>query len=224
MKKIAAILIFFCGTLLYSQKAHAQLFILEIIKAAIKKVIVAVDLEIQREQNKVIWLQDAQKTLENTMSKLKLNDISQWAQKQKDLYANYFDELQKVKTIISLYERVKDITTKEQQLIKNYNTAWATVQSDHHFTASEIQYMGSVYSGIITETASNVEQLTMVISSFKTQMSDQKRLEIINAVDKKVDGNCTDLARFTQQNALLSLQRAHDSNEIATVKKMYGIQ
>src|SRR6202012_2753812 len=109
-----------------------------------------------RQQNKVIWLQDAQKTLENTMSKLKLDDISKWAQKQKDLYAEYFDELQKVKTIISLYQRVKDITEKEEQLIRNYNTAWAMVQADHHFTASEIQYMGSVYSGILSETTKNI--------------------------------------------------------------------
>jgi hypothetical protein len=211
-------------TFLPTQRANAQIFILEIIKAAIKKVIVAVDLQIQRQQNKVIWLQDAQKTLENTMSKLKLDDISKWAQKQKDLYKNYFDELQKVKTIISLYQRVKDITAKEEQLVRNYNSAWAAVQSDHHFTADEIQYMGSVYNGIITETLKNIEQMTMVVSSFKTQMTDAKRLEIISAVDKKVDGNCADMAMFTGQNAMLSLQRAHAADEAAAVKKMYGIQ
>ena len=47
-----------------------------IIKEGIKKVIVAVDLKIQRLQNKTIWLQNAQKTIENTMSKLKLDQIS----------------------------------------------------------------------------------------------------------------------------------------------------
>ena len=223
MKKFfIAGLLLIATSLMPTQKANAQ--ILEIIQGAIKKVIVAIDLKIQREQNQVIWLQNAQKTLENTLSKLKLDDISQWAQKQKDLYANYFEELQKVKTIISLYQRVKDITEKEEQLVKNYNSAWAMVQSDHHFTTAEIQYMGTVYSGILSETTKNVEQLTMAVSSFKTQMTDAKRLEIINAVDKKVDMNCTDLSMFTQQNAMLSLQRAKETDDAEMVKKMYGIQ
>ena len=58
------------------QHTHAQIPISEIIKAAVKKVIKAVDLKIQRLQNKTIWLQNAQKVLENKMSKLKLTEIS----------------------------------------------------------------------------------------------------------------------------------------------------
>jgi hypothetical protein len=41
----------------------AQTGILEIIKAGVIKVIKAVDLKIQRLQNKTIWLQNAQKVL-----------------------------------------------------------------------------------------------------------------------------------------------------------------
>ncbi len=65
-----------------------------IIKEGIVKVIKAVDLKIQRLQNKTIWLQNAQKTLENSMSKLKLDEISGWVEKQRTLYkvdANYID-------------------------------------------------------------------------------------------------------------------------------------
>ena len=45
--------------------------------------IIAVDLQVQRIQNKTIWLQNAQKTLENEMSKLKLDEITDWVQKNK---------------------------------------------------------------------------------------------------------------------------------------------
>mgnify|MGYP004106733677 CR=1 FL=1 len=74
-------------TVLPVQQANATpIAILEIIKAGIKKVIKAVDLKIQRLQNKTIWLQNAQKTLENTLSKLKLDEISEWTEKQKEQY------------------------------------------------------------------------------------------------------------------------------------------
>ena len=65
--------------------------IIGIIKAAVKKVIKAIDLRIQRLQNKTIWLQNAQKKIENTLSKLKLNEISDWTQKQRNLYQNYYE-------------------------------------------------------------------------------------------------------------------------------------
>src|SRR5260221_13291276 len=98
MKKVLAIVGFsLCCMLMPIQKTNAQVPILEIIKEGIIKVIVAVDLKIQRLQNKTIWLQNAQKTLENTMSKLRLDEIGDWVEKQRKLYADYFDELRKVK-------------------------------------------------------------------------------------------------------------------------------
>ncbi|RZJ37490.1 MAG: conjugal transfer protein TraI, partial [Chryseobacterium sp.] len=41
--------------------ASAQIAVLEVIKAGVKKVIKAVDLKVQRLQNETIWLQNAQK-------------------------------------------------------------------------------------------------------------------------------------------------------------------
>ena len=110
MKKLLAMTgLICCLTVMPIQKTEAQIPILEIIKQGIKKVIIAVDLKIQRLQNKTIWLQNAQKTLENTMSKLKLDEISDWVEKQRKLYADYFDELWKVKAALTYYHRVKEI-------------------------------------------------------------------------------------------------------------------
>ena len=74
------------GSIVPSSKVKAQDPISIIIKQAIVKVIKAVDLKIQRLQTKTIWLQNAQKVVENTMSKLKLDDITDWVSKQKELY------------------------------------------------------------------------------------------------------------------------------------------
>jgi len=224
MKKLIFALGFLLCISVIPQKANAQILILDIIKAGIKKVIKAVDLQIQRQQNKVIWLQDAQKTLENTLSKLKLDEISDWTQKQKDLYGQYFDELKKVKDIIAYYQRVKDITAKQIALVKTYDQAWAMVNADKHFSAQEVQYMGTVYSGILSETVKNVDEMMLVVNSFKTQMTDAKRMEIIDHAANKVDKNYNDLQIFTRQNAMLSLQRSHSEAEIAQVKQLYGIQ
>lgn len=197
--------------------------ILEIVKAAVKAVIKAIDLRIQRLQNKTIWLQNAQKKIENVLSKLKLDEISKWSQKQKDLYKNYYEELMKVKAIITYYQRIKDIVKKQTKLVEEYERAWNLFQQDRHFSASELDYMQTVYSGILEESVKNIDQIFLVLDSFSTQMSDLKRLEIINAAANQIDTNYDDLKLFNKQNILLSLQRAKTIQDINSVKEFYGI-
>jgi hypothetical protein len=205
------------------KEANAQIAIAEVIKAAITKVIKAIDLQIQRLQNQTIWLQNAQKTLENTLSKTKLGEISDWTQQQKDLFGKYYKELQEIKSAIALYERIKEMTEKQAALVSSYHRAWGLLQQDKHFSAEELSYMAKVYKGILEESVKNVDELLLVVSSFKTQMADEKRLEMINASANRIDTNYSDLQQFNAQNALLSLQRAKDQNEVITLKKYYGI-
>lgn len=197
--------------------------ILEIVKAVTKKVIKAIDLRIQKLQNKTLWLQNAQKQVENVLSKLKLDEISDWTQKQKDLYKGYYEELAKVKSIITYYQRIKEITKKQTQLVQEYERAWNLFKQDTHFKDSEIQYMERVYTGILEEIVKNIDQIFLILDSFATQMSDLKRLEIINKAADQIDENYDDLTMFNQQNILLSLQRAKTEADVKQVKQFYGI-
>ncbi|WP_202703571.1 conjugal transfer protein TraI [Flavobacterium sp. UGB4466] len=201
----------------------AVLPILEIVKAVTKKVIKAIDLKIQKLQNKTIWLQNAQKKVENVLSKLKLDEISDWTKKQKDLYQDYYQELAKVKSIIIYYQRIKDITKKQTRLVEEYERAWNLFKRDSHFKENEIQYMERVYSGILEESVKNIDQIFLILASFSTQMSDLKRLEIINNAADRIDSNYDDLILFNQQNVILSVQRAKTEAEVSQVKQFYGI-
>ncbi|MCV2484810.1 MULTISPECIES: conjugal transfer protein TraI [Flavobacterium] len=201
----------------------AALPILEIVKAVTKKVIKAIDLRIQRLQNKTIWLQNAQKQAENVLSKLKLDEISEWTQKQKDLYKGYYEELGKVKSIITYYQRIREIAKKQSRLVQEYERAWNLFRQDPHFKDSEIQYMERVYSGIMEESLKNIDQIFLMLDSFTTQMSDLKRLEIINKAADQIDANYDDLLLFNRQNVMLSLQRAKTEADAKQVKQFYGI-
>ena len=223
MKKIAIILLLSFGlSIAPTQQSHAVVWV--VVKAAIKKAIKAIDLAVQRLQNKTIWLQNAQKALENTMSKLKLDEISVWVEKQRTLYKQYYEELQKVKSIIAYYQRIKAITEKQVQLVEAYKKAFALFKQDKHFTPAEISYMEKVYKGILDESLQNIDQIFLVINSFSTQMTDAKRLEIINAAADKIDQNYADLMQFNTQNKLLSLHRSKDQQEVELVRALYGIK
>jgi len=204
------------------QEAKA-IAVLEIIRQAVIKVIKAVDLMIQRLQNKTIWLQNAQKVLENKLSQLKLSEIAQWTEKQRQLYKKYYDELWQVRQTLATYHRVAQIIQRQKQLVQQYKFTWEMVNQDKHFTRSEIDYMYLVYTGIINDSLYNLEQILMIINSYKTQMSDAKRLEIINKAGDGIDQNYQDLQQFNNQNIQLSLNRAKDEHEVASVRKLYGL-
>lgn len=225
MKKILAVVgLSMCCMFLPIQETKAQIPIVDIIKAAVKKVIKALDLQMQRLQNKTIWLQNAQKTLENKMSQLKLNEIKDWVEKQRKLYDDYFQELRKVKAALAYYNRVKDIIERQVQMVNEYKGAWALFRQDKNFTADELDYIYNIYSGMMDESLKSIDQLYLVVNAFTTQMTDAKRLEIINTVSNNLEQQYVDLKDFNNQNKMLSIQRASERGEIEYVKRLYGIQ
>lgn len=224
MKKLLVILGFVVmGTIAPVQSTQAQAPILEIIKAGVVKVIKAVDLQVQRQQNKVIWLQNAQKTLENATSQLELGEISGWVEKQHTLYQDYYEELYQVKTTVSDYQRIRDISQKQIRLMEEYQRAWRLFQQDKHFSPDELNYMAKVYSGILEESARNIDQIFLIVHAFSTQMSDAKRLELIHIAADQVDINYDDLRMFNRQNILLSFQRAKAQQDVEEIRKLYDL-
>ena len=213
------VLIFFASP----GKARAQDPITLIIKEGVTKVIKAADLKIQRLQTRTIWLQNAQKVMENAMSKLKLDQITGWVEKQRVLYKDYFEELEKVKLVLTYYHKVQEIAALQLAIAKEYKRSFDGIRKDTHFTADEVNYMQSVYAGIIEESLKNLDGLYLVINSFATQMSDEKRMEIIDGVEKAIQKNYDDLRRFSTQNIQLSLARANDEKEILVIRNLYGL-
>lgn len=205
------------------QHAQAGIPVAMVIKEGVKKIIKAVDLMIQRLQNKVIWLQNAQKVIENKLSELKLTGIAQWTRKHRDLYKKYYDELWKVKNALSAYKRVREVIARQQQIVQQYKRAWNIVRQDKHFTEAEIDYMYRVYKGILHDSVRNLDQILMVINSFRVQMTDAERLAIIMHAADRIERNFADLLEFNMKTGQLSLNRARTQYEIERVRKLYGL-
>lgn len=207
----------------HPQQAKAQFVIGDVIKLTVTKVIKAIDLKVQRMQNQTIWLQNVQKALENELSELKLSEISSWSGQQRQLFSSYYDELWKIKSTIAYYQRIKDLTVKQVALVTEYQQAWSLMKQDQHFSAGELVQMESVYTGILTASARNLDQIMMIVSSNQTQMSDEQRLELINRAGDKLDDNYSDMRRYNTENEMLSLQRSKDLGDTQTTKALYGI-
>lgn len=200
-----------------------QAQLLDAIQEAIRQALMAADVAVQKVQNATLELQNAQKQIENDLSQTSLGDIGDWEKKQKDLYGDYFNELWQVKTIISYFKQITGIIAQQKQLVTEYKDAYARVQQDMHFTAAELTYMYSVYSGIIAQSVKSVDQILMILTSFSLQMSDAARMKIIAKASTDIEKQTSDLRNFNNQTQLISLQRAKDQKDLNTVRSLYGL-
>ena len=221
IKIIAILLIGFIP--LANKPSYGQLVLAEVIRSAIKKVVKAVDLKIQRLQNKTIWLQQAQKTMENILSKTSLDEIALWSQKQKEAFGKYYSGLMKVKSVIGQFQQVKELTEKQVAMVREYKRIWGLLQQDDHFTSEELDYMARVYAGMLKESLKNIDELTMIVQSYTLQMTDGERMEILAEASVRIDENFNDLRRFNRQNILLSLQRSRSEQEVLIIKRLYDL-
>jgi hypothetical protein len=212
-----------CCAFLLMPNGRASAQIIDIIDEAIKEALEQADLQIQRVQTETINLQGAEKELENKMTGGLLDDITGWVQDEEGLFSEYYQELREVKTAISTYSRVEQLIRRQAQLVKDYQQVTAAGRQDPHFTAAELQHILNVYGGILNASIRNTSELSLVIRSFVTQMDDAGRLRIIDEASAHIDRNYTDLREFTQENTLLSLERARDEQDMAVIKALYGI-
>jgi hypothetical protein len=209
--------------LLVHPSANAQIPVVSLVSSAIKKVITALDLEVQKLQNQTIALQNAEAQLENKMSLGNLNNISSTLNKEKNLYSSYYQELQQVKKVITDYDEVKQATQQQIELVSEYKTAYNLFQQDKNFSPPEIKYMASVYDGILQESIRNLNEVVTAVTSLTTQMSDAERLLMVHKATTGMQKNLNDVRQFNNNNMSITMQRAQQQNDMNQVRQLYGI-
>ncbi|MDN5287460.1 MAG: conjugal transfer protein TraI [Mucilaginibacter sp.] len=224
MRKITVICILsLLCTIAGAEASYAQIPIVGLFGSAMKKIITAIDLKVQKMQNQTIALQNAARQLENSLSLGKLQDISAWLDKEKNLYQSYYQELARVKGVISDYAEVKEIISRQKQLLGEYQPAWLLFRRDRHFSPEEISYMQNIYGGILQESIRNLNEVLLAVSDFSTQMDDAERMQKVRQASAAMQTNLDHLRQFNQQNATLSLARARNEQDRRSVKQLYGL-
>ncbi|MBB6611812.1 conjugal transfer protein TraI [Pontibacter sp. Tf4] len=217
-KILPVLLLLYLGTGL---PAQAQDPILAVIKAGITKAIVAMDLKIQRLQNKTIWLQQAQKVLENKLTDLRLTEIADWTERQRQLYATYYEELWQVKAAITYYQRARELAQKQEALVNAYRRTYRLLREHGNFAPAEMDYIRQVYGGLLEASLKDLDGLLLILNAFSTQMSDGDRLALIHELGGRMDRHYTALRKFNDSNIRLALRRAGERNDLEGIRQLY---
>ncbi len=213
---IRSLVLVFC--LFFITHVNAQI---PIIGTVIAKVIKAIDLKIQKLQNQTLVLQNVQKEIENNLHKLKLQEISDWSQRQKDLYANYFTELKAVKQSISKLSSSKNIASTQLQMIREYKQTFSKVKSEGFFSDAELQRMNDYYLTILNRSLNSMDALQAANSN--SSLGDAGRLDIVNRSAISIEECLAQIREYNITVLAESDRRRKEKTNISIFKQLNGL-
>lgn len=140
------------------------------------------------------------------------------------LHKTFLDALMQVSPIVKNYKRVGDIINYQILLLKESKIAFKRFANSKSFTEKEIAYFEKVYENLFKESLRNLDELTTVVTADKLRMSDDERLEVIDAIYLEMQDKLMFLRNFNTSNNILALQRAKEHNDINTLRGIYEIE
>ncbi|TKK64710.1 TerB family tellurite resistance protein [Ilyomonas limi] len=141
-----------------------------------------------------------------------------------NLHQLFLDGLLKVSPVVCNYKKVTDIITSQIELTKEYKTAFNRFKQDTNFSPDEITYLGKVYNQLLNSSLRNLDDLTSIITNGMLRMSDDERLERIDALYKDMQDKLGFLRQFNNHTSILSLQRAKENNNVNALQQIYNLK
>ena len=108
------------------------------------------------------------------------NNIKAIASGNFNLHALFLDGLLKVNPAIAKYKRVTDIISDQLALVRNYKSAYRFLGASGMLRPYELDYVCSVYSGLVDRSLENLESLATVLTADRLRMPDGERLTVID--------------------------------------------
>jgi len=152
------------------------------------------------------------------------NAIKDISQGNFNLHQTFLDALMQVSPVVKNYVRVADIISLQSRIVREYKTAYNQFKADGHFTTSEIDYLGKVYSNLFNKSMQSLDDLITVVTAGKLRMNDEERLKAIDHVWNEVQEQYGFLRGFNGSTQTLSLARQREQQEVDVMKALNGIK
>lgn len=140
------------------------------------------------------------------------------------LHTAYFNSLEQVNPAVSDDPKGKAVLELRQQLISRFSDEISWQQKRKLLEANELAYLQSVYDNLLKECKKDIDELTLVLTPGKIQLTDQQRLDRLDRLYASMKDKYAFAGDFTNKSRKLALGRQQARWEKEQLKKLYGIQ
>ncbi|MDB4921844.1 hypothetical protein [Mucilaginibacter sp.] len=139
------------------------------------------------------------------------------------LHTAYFNSLWQVKPVVQNNLQGKAIAGLQQQIIHVFSGEISWQQQQKLLQPNELAYLQNVYDNIIAACKKDLDELTLVLTPGKLQLTDQQRLERLDHLYNAMKDKYAFTGYFTAKCRKLATGRLQAQREKQQLKKLYGI-
>ena len=188
-------------------------WIVKLIKAAVDQVLKAMNLALMRLQNKNIDLMNIAKTAESIIHAEGMQKLMDTGKKMKALYKKYYDDLRRVKDAIVTIATVRDLVETQKDFMADYQRIIEMINTGTIFSPDEIDYITRASATILDNAIKNINDVTSIIESFKTDMTDADRLMLVKNMRNRIDQDKVSMEQLKNNVTAIVLMRSNPQKD-----------
>ena len=166
--------------------------------------------------NTVKEIATASKTVNNTLNNFR--EVEKIYRQGKE----YYDALQKVKTLVSDAYKVKETILMVSDISGIYVYSYKKMLSDKNFTPKELDAIAFGYARLLEESSECLKELKDVVNVTSLSMTDKERMDVIDRVYRDVKEYKGLVNYYTNKNISVSYLRALKAGDTERVLSLYG--
>lgn len=166
--------------------------------------------------NTVKEIATASKTVNNTLNNFR--EVEKIYRQGKE----YYDALQKVKTLVSDAYKVKETILMVSDISGIYVNSYKKMLSDKNFTPKELDAIAFGYARLLEESSECLKELKDVVNVTSLSMTDKERMDVRDRVYRDVKEYKGLVNYYTNKNISVSYLRALKAGDTERVLSLYG--
>lgn len=166
--------------------------------------------------NTVKEIATASKTVNNTLNNFR--EVEKIYRQGKE----YYDALQKVKTLVSDAYKVKETILMVSDISGIYVNSYKKMLSDKNFTPKELDAIAFGYARLLEESSECLKELKDVVNVTSLSMTDKERMDVIDRVYRDMKEYKGLVNYYTNKNISVSYLRALKAGDTERVLSLYG--
>lgn len=166
--------------------------------------------------NTVKEIATASKTVNNTLNNFR--EVEKIYRQGKE----YYDALQKVKTLVSDAYKVKETILMVSDISGINVNSYKKMLSDKNFTPKELDAIAFGYARLLEESSECLKELKDVVNVTSLSMTDKERMDVIDRVYRDVKEYKGLVNYYTNKNIFVSYLRALKAGDTERVLSLYG--
>jgi len=140
-----------------------------------------------------------------------------------NLHEAYLDALWVLSPAVRSDPRLQEIINTEYRIVQAYQAATGRLNGQPVWTAQELGYITDTFSTLLQRSLQVIEELTLITTDNELRMNDSQRLQAMGRIDTEIKDELSFMERFDQELAIEAARRGQESNDINTLKSIYGL-